>query len=146
MDYRDDCPPGKPRLPSRQCVPPDAPYLQHTTRGRCANGGTGAGAVLRTGNEGLHQIDLAELLEVKPITLARLLDQLAKAGLVARRADPGDRRAYRIFLTPATAPHLESVEAVAASVRADALRSLNRQEITALFSALRTIRDNLASH
>ncbi|MBN8759976.1 MAG: MarR family transcriptional regulator [Thiobacillus sp.] len=86
------------------------------------------------------------MLEVKPITLARLLDQLAKAGLVARRADPGDRRAYRIFLTPATAPHLESVEAVAASVRADALRSLNRQEITALFSALRTIRDNLASH
>lgn len=97
-------------------------------------------------NEGVRQIDLAELLEVKPITLARLLDQLAKAGLVERRADPEDRRAYRIFLTPAAAPHLESIEAVAASVRADALRGLNKQEIAALFAALRTIRDNLASH
>ncbi len=96
-------------------------------------------------NEGMRQIDLAELLEVKPITLARLIDQLAEAGLVERRADPDDRRAYRIFLTPTAAPHLESIEAVAASVRADALRGLGKQDVATLFAALRAMRDNLAS-
>ncbi len=96
-------------------------------------------------NEGMRQIDLAELLEVKPITLARLLDQLAEAGLVERRADPDDRRAYHIYLTPAATPHLETIETVAASVRADALRGMSKQEVVALFSALRTMRDNLAS-
>ncbi len=96
-------------------------------------------------NEGMRQIDLAELLEVKPITLARLIDQLAEAGLVERRADPDDRRAYRIFLTPTAAPHLESIEAVAASVRADALRGLGKQDVATLFAALQAMRDNLAS-
>ena len=55
-------------------------------------------------NEGVRQVDLADLLEVQPITLARLIDQLAGDGLVERRSDPADRRAYHIFLTPAAAP------------------------------------------
>jgi len=50
---------------------------------------------------GLRQIELAELLEVQPITLARLVDQLVEAGLVERQPDPDDRRAYRIHLKAA---------------------------------------------
>ena len=96
-------------------------------------------------NEGVRQVDLADLLEVQPITLARLIDQLAGDGLVERRSDPADRRAYHIFLTPAAAPQLAAIEQVATATRADALRNLDEAQATAVFHALRTMRDNLTS-
>ena len=96
-------------------------------------------------NEGVRQVELAEMLEVQPITLARLLDQLAEAGMVERRPDPADRRAYRIYLTPAATPHLEAVAKVAASIRADLLRGLDEQQAAVLLDALRTMHDNLVS-
>ena len=96
-------------------------------------------------HEGVRQIDLAEMLEVQPITLARLLDQLTDTGLVERRADPSDRRAYRVFLTPAAAPHLAAIEQVAAVIRKVALRDLDKQQAATLLLALNTMRDNLAS-
>lgn len=95
-------------------------------------------------HEGVRQVELADLLEVQPITLARLIDQLGEAGLVERRADPADRRAYQVFLTPAAAPHLAAIEQVAATIRADALRDLGRQEAAIAMSALGKMRDNLA--
>jgi DNA-binding MarR family transcriptional regulator len=63
-------------------------------------------------HEGIRQVDLAKLLEVQPITLARLVDQLAESGVVERRPDPADRRAYQVFLTPAAASHLATIEQV----------------------------------
>ena len=49
--------------------------------------------------EGLSQVDLAEVLELQPISLVRLLDRLVEHGLVERRPDPRDRRANRLHLT-----------------------------------------------
>jgi DNA-binding MarR family transcriptional regulator len=94
--------------------------------------------------EGVRQVDLAETLEVQPITLARLIDQLARAGLVERRPDPTDRRAYRVHLTRAAVPHLSAIEEVAASIRADALRGLDAREATLVINALQKIHANLA--
>ena len=96
-------------------------------------------------HEGVHQVKLAELLEVQPITLARLIDQLANAGLVERRPDSVDRRAYQIFLTPAAASHLAAIGQVAAAIQADALRDLDEQKVALVFLALRKMRDNLGS-
>jgi len=96
-------------------------------------------------HEGVHQVELAELLEVQPITLAHLIDQLAEAGLVERRADPVDRRAYQVFLTPAASPRLAAIEQVGAAVRAEALRDLSKRQATTVLVALRKMRDNLAS-
>jgi len=96
-------------------------------------------------NEGVRQVELAEMLEVQPITLARLLDQLAEAGLVERRPDPADRRAYQIHLTPAAAPHLEVVKSVGASIRADLLRGLDDQQAAVVLFALQKMHDNLIS-
>jgi len=96
-------------------------------------------------NEGVRQVDLAELLEIQPITLARLIDQLAEAGLVERRAHPADRRAYRLYLKAAAAPRLAAIKQVAASVRAHALGGLDKQQIAALAAALQKMHDNLAS-
>ncbi len=59
--------------------------------------------------EGLKQSELAEMLDLQPITLTRLLDRLCDCGLIERRADPNDRRAKRLFLTPAARPLLEQL-------------------------------------
>jgi DNA-binding MarR family transcriptional regulator len=96
-------------------------------------------------HEDVRQVDLADMLEVQPITLARLIDQLANAGLVERRADPADRRAYRIFLTPAAASHLAAIREVAAAIQADVLRDLDEQQAATIFFALHQMRDNLGS-
>src|ERR1035438_1367983 len=57
-------------------------------------------------SEGLKQSELAEILDLQPISLTRLLDRLADNKLIERRADPNDRRANRLFLTPAARPLL----------------------------------------
>ena len=56
--------------------------------------------------EGLKQSELAELMEMQPITLTRLIDRLCEAGLIERRADPHDRRVNRLYLLPAARPLL----------------------------------------
>jgi DNA-binding MarR family transcriptional regulator len=94
-------------------------------------------------NEGLKQRDLAEILEVQPITLARLVDQLEELKLVERRPDPTDRRAYRLHLKPAAAPHLAAIDRVAETIRAHALEGLNQKERAAAVAALQKIRDTL---
>ena len=52
---------------------------------------------------GLSQKELAEILEVEPITVARLIDRLEERGMVERRPDPRDRRIWRLHLLPAGA-------------------------------------------
>ena len=96
-------------------------------------------------NEGIRQVDLADLLEVQPMTLARLIDQLHAAGLVERRADPADRRAHRIHLTRAATPHLAAIEQAVVAVRKDAVRDVGRDDLATVLAALQTIRDNLAA-
>jgi DNA-binding MarR family transcriptional regulator len=94
--------------------------------------------------QGLRQVELAELMEIQPITLARLVDQLAEAGLVERRPDADDRRAYRLHLTEAAAPQLEAVRRIGAEVRAEAVAGLDEQDSARLAAMLRRMRDNLA--
>jgi DNA-binding MarR family transcriptional regulator len=94
-------------------------------------------------HEGLRQIELADMLEVQPITLARLVDQLVEAGLVERRMDPDDRRAYRIHVTAAAGPPLAAIEQVMATIRAQAMHGLDRKQAQALLDGLRLMRNNL---
>ena len=60
--------------------------------------------------EGLKQRELADMLDLAPITLARLIDKLTASGLVERREDATDRRANRLFLTPDAAPALKRLD------------------------------------
>ena len=57
--------------------------------------------------EGLKQSELAELLDLQPITLTRLVDRLCANGLIERRADPADRRAKRLYLTAQARPLMD---------------------------------------
>lgn len=95
--------------------------------------------------EGVRQIDLADFLEIQPITLARLIDQLEGAGLVERRPDQTDRRAYKIYLSNAAEPYLLLIENIAAELRSDAFQGLDDQEAAIVTSALQKIAGNLAS-
>jgi DNA-binding MarR family transcriptional regulator len=95
--------------------------------------------------EGVRQVELADQLEVQPITLARLIDQLEEMELVVRKPDPTDRRAHLIYLTEAAQPHLDAIEDVSAAIRKDATRDFSEQEITVLMSALQKIRSRLSS-
>ena len=65
---------------------------------------------------GISQKDLAELLEVEPITVARLIDRLEQRGLVERRADPRDRRIWRLHLRPEALPLLAEIETERADI------------------------------
>src|SRR4029079_16711937 len=79
--------------------------------------------------EGLKQSDLAEDLDIQPITLTRLVDRLCDNGLIERRPDRNDRRAKRLYLTAAARPLLDRIsaqveelaETVLAGVDADAM-------------------------
>src|SRR5260370_6872306 len=60
-------------------------------------------------SEGLKQCELADTLDLQPITLTRLIDRLCDGGLIERRSDPDDRRAKRLYLTPAARPVLDGL-------------------------------------
>src|SRR6202167_3288653 len=72
-------------------------------------------------SEGLNQSELAEVLDLQPITLTRLLDKLCDSGLIERRPDPNDRRAKRLFLTAAARPLLERLSAFGEEMMGSAL-------------------------
>jgi DNA-binding MarR family transcriptional regulator len=95
--------------------------------------------------EGVRQVELADLLEVQPITLARLIDQLAETGLVERRADPKDRRAFQLFLTEAAIPIIAVLGETSAIFQQQALAGLTPEQIEILFFSLNKVRDNMSA-
>ena len=96
-------------------------------------------------NEGANQGQLAELLEVEPITLCRMIDRLAEAGHVERRRDPGDRRAWNIYLTDRSRPLLDRLRMLGDDVMADALDGVDAGTQAILTRSLDRIRANLSA-
>jgi len=94
-------------------------------------------------SEGLKQSELAEILDLQPITLTRLLDRLAENGLIERRPDPNDRRANRLFLTPAARPLLERLAKIGAGLMDTVLEGLDGKAREKLQQSLELMRDNV---
>ena len=69
--------------------------------------------------KGRRQAEIADQLEVERITLCRMIDRLAEAGLVERREDPNDRRVWRLHLLPAALPLIEQLTAIGAAMEAE---------------------------
>jgi MarR family transcriptional regulator for hemolysin len=93
--------------------------------------------------EGIKQSELAEMLDLQPITLTRLLDRLCDSGLIERRADPNDRRAKRLFLTPAARPMLERLGDLGDELMATALEGVQREAIEKMVAQLAIVKENL---
>lgn len=92
---------------------------------------------------GLRQVTLAERLEVQPITLARLVDQLERLQWVERRTDATDRRAHQLYLTEAAQAPLKDIERVSLKVRKQVLQGFEPQEVTQLQDLLSRMHNNL---
>ena len=93
--------------------------------------------------EGLKQSELADMLDLQPITLTRLLDRLSASGLIERRADPNDRRANRLYLTAAARPLLEQLAELGEELMTTALAGVDRDSIERMVAQLATVKENL---
>jgi len=94
-------------------------------------------------NEGIQQGALADLLEIEPITLVRILDKLQELGLVERRPHANDRRIWLLYLKPSAGPVMESMRRVGDLTRAEALAGVSDKDRDRLMQILSTMRENL---
>ncbi len=94
-------------------------------------------------SEGLKQIELAETLDLQPITLTRLIDRLCDSGLIERRSDPDDRRAKRLYLTPAARPVLDGLARLGKDLMATVLAGLEPAAVEQLLAQLLVLKANL---
>lgn len=101
-------------------------------------------ALLRiSANPGINQGALAGLLEVEAITAGRMIDRLEKLGMVERRPDPGDRRAWLLHLTSRADPILTDLRKRAAEVIGESTSIFSEQELATLMGLLARMRLNL---
>lgn len=94
-------------------------------------------------SEGLKQSELAEVLDLQPISLTRLLDRLCECGLIERRPDPVDRRAKRLFLKPAARPLLDKLGDLGEELMATALNGVGPDSVERMVAQLGIVKENL---
>lgn len=93
--------------------------------------------------EGLKQTEIADLMEMQPITLTRLIDKLCDAGLIERRSDENDRRVNRLYLTEAARPLMTKLATLRGEITKTALASLSNADTHRLVDQLESIKDNV---
>lgn len=94
-------------------------------------------------SEGMRQAELAEQLEMEPIAIGRVIDRLQKAGFVERRADPGDRRAWRLFLTPRAHAVVDDMELISSDLFRHAQRGVSATQMRTVIDVLGRMKENL---
>jgi MarR family transcriptional regulator, transcriptional regulator for hemolysin len=93
--------------------------------------------------EGMKQTELAEQLEMQPITLTRLIDKLCDNGWIERRGDETDRRVNRLHLKKAARPLLGKLAGLKSEITATALEGISPSEAERLVSQLESIKENV---
>jgi MarR family transcriptional regulator for hemolysin len=92
---------------------------------------------------GLKQVELAERLDVEPITAGRIVDRLEESGLVLRQPDPVDRRVWRLFLTDKATPIRERLMSLAEEMAEQVFEGIGTEEIEQMRVKLALIRENV---
>jgi len=93
--------------------------------------------------EGMKQTELAEQMEMQPITLTRLIDKLCDNGWIERRGDETDRRVNRLYLKKAARPLLGKLAGLRSELTATALEGINPADAHRMLSQLETIKENV---
>ena len=101
-------------------------------------------ARLHRSGGGQRQIELADALDVEPITLSRMIDRLEESGLVERRRDPADRRAWRIHLTEKAKPVVDQLMKIGTEFQAELTDGLDPAACRKVSQVLAQLRDTLA--
>ena len=94
---------------------------------------------------GLSQNELAGFVEVEPITVGRLVDRLEARGFVERRADAGDRRIWRLHLTPAATPMLKEIAKARAELNEMLVADIPQESLDAAIDCLMQMKANLTA-
>src|ERR1700675_1258904 len=94
-------------------------------------------------SEGMKQTELAELMEMQPITLTRLIDKLCDNGWIERRGDDSDRRVNRLYLRKAARPLLGKLSGLRSELTAAALEGINPTDAHRLLAQLEAIKENV---
>ena len=94
-------------------------------------------------HEGLKQSELAEQMEMQPITLTRLIDRLCDNGWIERRSDDADRRVNRLYLRKAARPLLGKLSGLRSEITATALEGINPSDAQRFLAQLETIKENV---
>jgi MarR family transcriptional regulator for hemolysin len=93
--------------------------------------------------EGLKQSELAEMLDLQPITLTRLVDRLCANGMIERRLDPNDRRAKRLHLTPLARPLMDRLAELGQDMMGTVLEGFDVPTIERMIGELTHTKENL---
>jgi MarR family transcriptional regulator for hemolysin len=93
--------------------------------------------------EGLKQSELAEMMDMQPITLTRLIDKLCDNGWIERRGDDNDRRVNRLYLRKAARPLLGKLAGLRSELTATALQGINPADAHRLLTQLEAIKENV---
>jgi MarR family transcriptional regulator, transcriptional regulator for hemolysin len=118
-------------------------YIEHRAKGRGTTRAQWIVLFQLREQEGLSQVDLADVLELQPISLVRLLDRLVEHGLLERRHDPRDRRANRLFLTAAGRQLVADLDSLRDSIAANVLQDVPSHSIQASLETLRDIKERI---
>ena len=95
-----------------------------------------------TRQPGLRQVELADMLDIEPITLCRIVDRLEESGLVERTRDPDDRRAWRLHVTERAQPLIEKLQGVGAQLVEQAFAGIDPKDIENTRQVLARVREN----
>jgi MarR family transcriptional regulator for hemolysin len=95
-----------------------------------------------TRTPGLRQVELADMLDLEPITLCRIVDRLEEAGLVERSRDPEDRRAWRLHVTAKARPLIEKLQDVGAELVGHAFAGIDPKDVQTTREVLARVREN----
>ena len=95
-----------------------------------------------TRTPGLRQVELADMLDLEPITLCRIVDRLEEAGLVERSRDPDDRRAWRLHVTAKAQPLIDKLQTIGAELVEQAFTGIDPQDIETTRRVLARVREN----
>jgi MarR family transcriptional regulator for hemolysin len=93
--------------------------------------------------EGMKQTELAEQMEMQPITLTRLIDRLCDNGWIERRSDDSDRRVNRLYLRKAAKPLLAKLAGLKTELTATALEGISASDANRLLAQLEAIKENV---
>jgi DNA-binding MarR family transcriptional regulator len=93
---------------------------------------------------GLRQVELADMLDLEPITLCRIVDRLEEAELVERTRDPEDRRAWRLHVTAQAQPLIEKLQAVGGELVEHAFGGIDPKDLETTRKVLARVRENAA--